>query len=59
MAEQEEMVYLANGKDVPKKAVDAMDELELIWPGASFVNARPALAWVVLNSVGYFDKKEK
>lgn len=53
----EEFTYLANGHRVPTKAVDALNEFENRWPGASFPGARPALALVVLTSVGYFSKQ--
>ena len=35
-----EMIQLANGKEVPKSCVDAFDEFERIWQGASLQQAR-------------------
>lgn len=42
-----DMIGLASGDEVPKACVDALDAFEQKWPGASFHNARPALAVVV------------
>jgi hypothetical protein len=50
-----EVVELMNGKGVPKVCLDALEEFDMSWPGASFVNARPGLVAAVLNAIGYFD----
>jgi hypothetical protein len=46
--DDEEYLYLADGRKVPKRCVDALDEYEATWPGASFAGARAALAWAVI-----------
>lgn len=42
---------LADGRTVPRAAVDALDELDRSWPGATFPRARGAIAWTVLDAV--------
>lgn len=42
---------LADGRTVPRAAVDALDELDRSWPGATFPGARGAIAWTVLDAV--------
>jgi hypothetical protein len=48
--------HLADGTEVPREAVEALDAFERVWPGASFPGARPALANVVLSAVGRDDE---
>lgn len=55
MEKPEEAVRLMNGRDVPKACVDALDEFEKVWPGATFPYARPAIVAAVLDAIGYFD----
>lgn len=55
---RDEVVQLMNGRDVPKVCVDALDEYEKIWPGATFPNARPGIVAAVLSAIGYFDTTE-
>lgn len=55
-----EMIQLAGGDRVPKACVDALVEYENIWPGATFHNARAAIAREVLKAVGFdFEAYEK
>lgn len=54
----EEIIPLANGRDVPKVCVDALDEYEKIWPGATFAKARPGIVAAILDAIGYFDKEK-
>lgn len=56
-ADDGEMLSLADGRQVPKRCVDALDAFENSWPGASFAGARPALAWYVLTSYDESIKK--
>lgn len=44
-------VPLADGRDVPKACVDALDALDERWPGATFPRARAAIAAAVLDAV--------
>lgn len=46
-----EFIFLANGGKVPKKAVEALDKFEEIWPGATFMMARAAIVQVVMESL--------
>jgi hypothetical protein len=55
--EGEEYLYLADGRKVPKRCVDALDEYENTWPGASFPNARTGLAWTVIAAYDESFKK--
>jgi hypothetical protein len=43
-------MYLASGKVVPDICVTALEELELIWPGASLRQARGAIVNAVLTA---------
>lgn len=43
-------IHLANGTSVPKACVDALEELENIWPGASLPQARAAIVAAVLEA---------
>ena len=45
-----EIVYLADGRPVPAACVNALHDFEGVWPGASFANARAALAWSVIQA---------
>lgn len=45
-----EWVNLANGTKVPKACVDALDEFERVWPGATFPTARAAIVAEVLKA---------
>lgn len=45
-----ELVDMVNGKSVPKACVDALDEFEKTWPGASFSKARAAIVFEVLQA---------
>lgn len=45
------MFFMPDGRAVPKGVVDAIDEYESTWPGATFPTARAAIAWQVLASV--------
>lgn len=49
--DDEKAVFLAGGGTVPKVAVNALDELDKKWPGASFPMARAAIVWAVLDAV--------
>ena len=44
-----ETIVLANGARVPKSCVDALDDLDKLWPGATFSHARPAIVLAVLK----------
>lgn len=46
-----EMIHLAGGAEVPAYLVEALEEFETVWPGATFHNARPAIIAVVLNEL--------
>lgn len=46
-----DLIELADGRTVPRAAVDALDELDRTWPGATFPGARGAVAWTVLDAV--------
>lgn len=50
---------LANGKTVPDECVKALDELDKIWPGASFPRARGAIVSAVLESYAKLDKPKR
>lgn len=45
-----QFIELMNGSDIPVDCVDAINLFELRWPGASFPNARAAIAGVVLEA---------
>lgn len=54
----EEMIGLADGRNVPKACVDALDEYEITWPGATFPTARAGIVWAVLAAYsGDFAKR--
>lgn len=46
-----DMVHLAGGWSVPKYLVEALEEFETVWPGATFHNARPAIVVVILTEL--------
>ena len=46
-----EMIHLAGGADVPKYLVEALENFETVWPGATFHNARPAIVSLLLNEM--------
>jgi hypothetical protein len=46
-----EMIHLAGGASVPAYLVEALEEFETVWPGATFHNARPAIVAVLLNEL--------
>lgn len=48
MAKEIEMVYLSDGREIPKACVDALDEYEDVWPGATLPQARYGIAWAVI-----------
>lgn len=45
-----EMIQLADGRDVPKACVDALDAFEGVWPGATFHRARAAIVARVIEA---------
>jgi hypothetical protein len=45
------LVHMANGKSVPRVCVDALNDFEQTWPGATFHTARPAIVAVVLEAL--------
>jgi hypothetical protein len=45
-----ELIHLAGGDSVPKNLVDALDELENEWPGATLRQARPAIVLAILKA---------
>lgn len=47
-----EWIELADGVTrVPSAAVAALDELEKVWPGATFSGARPAIVAAVMSAL--------
>lgn len=46
-----EYLHLADGREVPVVAVDALNDLEQRWPGATLEQARPAIVAAVLEAV--------
>ena len=44
-------IDLANGLSVPSLAVEALESLEKVWPGATLPQARPAIVAAVLSSL--------
>lgn len=44
-------VALADGREVPQAAVDALIELDKRWPGATLPQARPAIVAAILDTV--------
>jgi hypothetical protein len=51
-----EMIYLADGREVPKPAVEALSKLESSWPGTTLPQARAAIVATVMQSlrdIGY------
>lgn len=46
-----EMIHLAGGADVPKYLVEALENFETVWPGATFHNARPGIVSLLLNEM--------
>ncbi len=47
----EDTLYLADGREVPLSAVEALAELDDRWPGATLPQARPAIVAAVLAAV--------
>lgn len=45
-----EVIQLAGGDDVPKACVDALDEFEKTWPGATSPMARAGIVLAVLKA---------
>lgn len=45
-------IELADGRMVPRKAVDALAILDAKWPGASLPQARPAIVAAVMEALG-------
>lgn len=43
-------IQLANGEEVPTVCVTALNHFELVWPGATFSKARPAIVQEVLKA---------
>lgn len=46
-----EMIELAGGADVPRYLVEALNDFETVWPGATFHRARPAIVNEVLTAL--------
>lgn len=46
----DEKIPLAGGDDVPVYLVEALNELEVHWPGATFHRARPAIVNAILQA---------
>lgn len=43
-----ETICLADGREVPASAVEALNQLEKKWPGATLEQARPAITAALL-----------
>lgn len=54
--DEDEFVYLVDGRKVPVRCVKALDEFEKTWPGASFHRARAAIVAEVLKA---YNKEKK
>lgn len=52
-------IFLANGTKVPKACVDALDEFDKVWPGASFPKARAAIVNMVLFTYAKIDNTKE
>lgn len=48
-----QMAQTAGGGEVPQSCVDALDEFEKRWPGASFPTARTGLAIAAVEALPY------
>lgn len=46
------IIELADGRDVPRAAVDALGEFEKVWPGATFPMARAGIVAAVIEALG-------
>lgn len=44
-------IHLADGREVPTSAVEALNALDKLWPGATLEQARPAIVAAVLAAV--------
>ena len=44
-------IVLADGRSVPKNAVDSLAELDRSWPGATLPQARPAIVAAVIAAL--------
>jgi hypothetical protein len=53
-----EMIGLADGTNVPKACVDALEKFEHKWPGATFPMARAAIVREVLKAYKKEMKKD-
>lgn len=45
------LVHMANGKSVPRVCVEALNDFEKTWPGATFPTARAAIISAVLEAL--------
>lgn len=48
---REEMVQMADGREVPKYLVDALEKFDQEWPGATFRGARPAIVRTIIEAI--------
>src|SRR4051812_48505641 len=48
--EEPETVKLAGGGEVPAYLIEALEEFEKTWPGATFPRARPAIVYAILKA---------
>lgn len=46
-----DVIWLADGRQVPAAAVEALDRLDERWPGATFPGARPAIVAEVIAAL--------
>lgn len=46
----DKMIELADGRAVPAATVEALHQLEVVWPGATQRQARPAIAAAVIDA---------
>lgn len=46
----DEILHMANGDEIPLRLVQALNDLEKEWPGATLVNARPAIVGAILKA---------
>lgn len=54
-----EIVYLADGREVLRICVDALDAFEKTWPGATFPMARAGIVAAVLEAFKNFENSRK
>lgn len=47
---RKKIVFLANGEEIPDACVQALEDLERRWPGATLPQARGAIVSVVLKA---------